>query len=85
MTKDEVESIKMQEDNNLALTYMSRGKKKKERKNLPNIMYCLSRDTGSTTKGKRKMNRRNHNYCLSTFLRGRGCDWGGTQRLQRPW
>lgn len=58
MTKDEVESIKMQEDNNLALTYMSRGKKKKERKNLPNIMYCLSRDTGSTTKGKRKMNRK---------------------------
>lgn len=32
MTKNEVDSIRIQEDDNLALTYMSRGKKKKEKK-----------------------------------------------------
>lgn len=35
MTKNGVDSIRMQEYNNLSLTYMSRGKKKKE-KNSPN-------------------------------------------------
>lgn len=57
MTKNEVDSIRIQEDDNLALTYMSRGKKKKE-KNSPNTIYCLGRDTGSTTKGKGKMNKK---------------------------
>lgn len=87
VTKNEVGSIRMQEDKKLSWHISQEGKRRKK-KYSPNTIHYLGRDTGNTTEGKGKMDKqtnKNYNCCLSPFLRGRGYDWVGTHAgLQRP-